>query len=82
MRKTLYSSQQAVFSAKLAKLRRESGLTQRDLAKRLKRHHSIIANVESGQRRVDVLEFIAWCEALRHDPVKVLIEIRADIKRQ
>lgn len=44
--------------ASLIATRKASGLTQADLAKRLKCHQSFVARLESGQRRIDVVELI------------------------
>ena len=52
----------------LRALREEAGLTQRELGKRLKKPQSWIYNCESGNRRVDVAEFIAWAKACGVDP--------------
>lgn len=51
--------------------RETAGLTQRDLAGRLKRPPSYVAKIEIGERRIDVLEFIELAKALKVDP-KVL----------
>ncbi len=47
----------------LRALREEAGLTQRELGKRLKKPQSWVYNCESGNRRVDVAEFVAWARA-------------------
>lgn len=47
----------------LRALREGSELTQRELGKRLKKPQSWIHNCETGNRRVDVTEFIAWARA-------------------
>jgi transcriptional regulator with XRE-family HTH domain len=52
-------------------LREEAGLTQRELAKKLRMHHSLIHNSEIGERRVDVMEFVDWCEACGVNPAEV-----------
>jgi transcriptional regulator with XRE-family HTH domain len=52
----------------IAATRREAGLTQEDLAKRLRWHRSTIAKIEAGERRVDVAEFIKIAEALKVAP--------------
>lgn len=46
----------AYFVERLRKARQETGLTQVEVAKKLKRPQSHISNVESGQQRVDVVE--------------------------
>lgn len=40
----------------LIKARKAVELTQADLASRLSCHHSFVANIESGQRRIDMVE--------------------------
>ena len=52
----------------LKALREEAGLTQRELGKRLKKPQSWVYNCETGNRRVDVAEFIAWARACDVDP--------------
>ena len=46
----------------LRALREEAGLTQRELGKRMKKPQNWIYNCETGNRRVDVTEFIAWAK--------------------
>ena len=59
----------------LRKIREEAGLTQRELAKRLRLTHSLIHNCEASERRVDVMEFADWCTACGREPVEVLKEL-------
>jgi DNA-binding XRE family transcriptional regulator len=56
----------------IAASRREVGMTQDRLADALHWHRSRIAQIESGQRRVDVPEFIAIALALQLDPAQLL----------
>lgn len=78
MRKSLYSSQESAFCALLIETRDKAGLTQADVAKRLKRPQSFVSKYEAGERRIDVVEFLAVAQALDSDPVWLL---RALIKR-
>ncbi len=48
----------------LVEARKAAGLTQRELAARLGRPYSVIANIERGERRIDVVEFIAVARAI------------------
>lgn len=56
MTRSIRTKEYAYFIDKLRKAREEAGLTQVQVAKKLKRPQSHISNVESGQQRVDVVE--------------------------
>jgi transcriptional regulator with XRE-family HTH domain len=44
-------------------MRADAGLTQRQLAAKLKQQPSYVAKCELGGRRIDPIEFIQWCRA-------------------
>jgi transcriptional regulator with XRE-family HTH domain len=46
----------AQFLGKLKQARAEAGLTQIEVARSLKRPQSFVSKIESGERRVDVVE--------------------------
>lgn len=58
----------------LAQWRRDAGLTQRQLAAKLRRAPSIIAKIELADRRIDPIEFAAWCRACGKDAVEAYRE--------
>lgn len=66
--KALRSTTARAVAAVIAAARKEAGLTQRDVASRLKRPHSVIGMIESNQRQVNMPEFIAIAEAVGADP--------------
>jgi transcriptional regulator with XRE-family HTH domain len=51
----------------LVERRKEAGLRQVDLAKRLKRRQDYISYVETGHKLVEVVELMEWAEALGFD---------------
>ena len=61
MPKSIYSSEQAKLQQLLRQIRRDAGLTQEDLAAKLKRPQSFVSKYESGERRLDVLELREIC---------------------
>ena len=65
----------AAFRAELIAMRKQAGLTQRQLAKRLGREHSFVGRIELGERRVDVLEFFWICRACGFDPAKTSAKV-------
>jgi transcriptional regulator with XRE-family HTH domain len=60
--------------------RKAAGLTQQALAHRLKKPQSFVAKYEGGERRLDVVEFIAIARALSADPLKLMAGFLADGK--
>jgi transcriptional regulator with XRE-family HTH domain len=59
----------------LRQIREGAELTQRELARRMKRAQPWIHKSEIGERRVDVSEFLDWCAACRSDPHEALRQI-------
>ena len=55
----------------LIELRQAKGLTQRQLAARLRTPQNYVAQIESGARRVDTTEFAEYVTALQEDPVEI-----------
>jgi len=53
-----------VLLALLRQVRLEAGLRQADVAEKLGKPQSFVSNYESGERRLDLLELQALCEAL------------------
>ena len=54
----------------LKKSRQEAKMLQIDVAKKLKKPQSYISKVESGERTIDLIEFISYCDALGLDAPK------------
>ena len=59
----------------LRKLREDAGLTQRGLAARLGKPQSWVHHCETANRRVDVTEFIAWCDACGVKPKDAFVRV-------
>lgn len=74
--KTLGSPRQKALIDFIVSRREAAGLTQAQLANRLGEYQSFVARLESGQRRVDVVEFLALAEALEFDPTKAIRQLR------
>jgi hypothetical protein len=54
-------------------------MTQRDLAAKLKKPPSYVHKSEVGDRRVDPLEFIAWCRACGLEPGEALAVVESKV---
>jgi transcriptional regulator with XRE-family HTH domain len=73
--KSLYSDTYSRFLALLKQARFESGLTQVDVAQRLGRPQSFVSKCESGERRIDVAEFLAFCRVIGIDPASFIQQL-------
>jgi transcriptional regulator with XRE-family HTH domain len=73
---TLGSKRHKILIALLAERRKAAGMTQAQLADRLGKSRSFIARLESGQRRVYVVELLKLAEVLGFDASKVVAAVR------
>lgn len=61
---SINTPQMAVLLAWLRGERERQGMTMRALASRLGKPHSYVQKVEQGERRLDVVEYVWYCDAL------------------
>ena len=80
MRKSTHTAAYDALRAKLVAFRTSKKLTQRELAKKLKRNWSVVARIETGERRLDIVELYWFCEALGIDSPKAAAEIMKSIR--
>ena len=75
MAKTLGTEQHKALIAMLIAKREAAGLTQAQLAEALGEYQSFVARLESGQRRVDVIELIELARILGFDASQVVTAV-------
>jgi transcriptional regulator with XRE-family HTH domain len=68
MKKSTHSPEYRMLRNTLRDLRGAAGLSQRELAVRLKVPHSWVAKVESGERRIDFVELCWFTVACGAEP--------------
>jgi transcriptional regulator with XRE-family HTH domain len=77
MQKSTHSSEYRLLRTELRRIRQAAGLSQRDLSDRLKVPHSWVAKVESGERRIDLVEaywFFLACGVSAQDSINRTVE--------
>lgn len=74
MQRHMYESLQKA----LTDARQSKGLTQTEIATRLGKPQSFVSKYESGERRLDVVEFLEVCQALSVKPNSILNKIDID----
>jgi transcriptional regulator with XRE-family HTH domain len=63
----------------LAEARREQGVSQRELATRLGKARSFVTKIETRERRLDFVEFVAVARALGLAPGELMARIAAEL---
>jgi transcriptional regulator with XRE-family HTH domain len=71
MKKSVHTPEYASLRSELRGAREKAGLSQRELAARLKVPHSWVAKVETGERRIDLVEFCWFVSACGLDAVAI-----------
>jgi transcriptional regulator with XRE-family HTH domain len=64
------------FSQLLTEARKQSGLSQQEVADHLGRPQTYVSRCESGTRRMDVVEFLEMAEVIGFDPIVFLQKLR------
>lgn len=75
MGKTLRSDAHVTLLTQLRQAREGAGLTQAAVAERLGKPQSYVAKTESGERRLDIVEFVALAQAIEADPATLVREV-------
>lgn len=73
--KSVHSAAQRALCELLIQARKRAGLSQQELAARLAKPQSFIAKYEGGERRIDVVEFLAICRAIPADSAAMLARL-------
>ena len=81
MSKSAFSDAHQILVEQLTAARKQSGLKQEELAALIGKNQSYISNIERGQRRVDVIEFVALARAMNADPIKMLAAMVSKLPR-
>lgn len=77
MKSSPYSSHYEKLRIWLKAQRDKSGLSLRDVAEAMGRHHSVLGKMEQDRRKIEILEFVRYCQVLGADPhegINILIE--------
>jgi transcriptional regulator with XRE-family HTH domain len=73
--RSAFTRKHEYFRKILVAARRDAGLTQVALAKRLGRPQSFVSKFERGERRLDVIEFLEVARALSLDAARLVSEL-------
>lgn len=82
MKKTIYSDEYAEFRKMIRATRERLGLSQEELGKRLGKHQFFVARIETGQRRLDVVEFVHLMRTMGVSPTAFLRKFEKTIPEE
>jgi transcriptional regulator with XRE-family HTH domain len=80
--KSLYTKEWDAFLEILRDLRKQRGWTQERLAKKLARPQSLVAKIEAGERKLDVVQFVDYVRLLDADPVDVMRRFMQTLRKR
>jgi len=72
MDKTIYTKAHKSLVKKLIRARKGARLTQKDVARKLKKTQSYISKLESGQRRIDIVQIKELAAIYERNPKKFI----------
>jgi transcriptional regulator with XRE-family HTH domain len=64
MEKSIFTPEYLQFLGQLRMARKTAGMTQEQVAARLRQTQSFVSKCERGERRIDVIELRAYCRAI------------------
>ena len=75
MARSLHTAAHRELVSAVKALRKSAGLSQRELAERLGREQNFVGRIETGQRRIDLVEWVMLCRACGVEPASELTRI-------
>lgn len=79
MTSSIFTGQYERFRQLLTQYRQNQSITQCELAKSLNRPQSFVSKYESGERRLDIVEFLEIASVLQFDPCEVIRDIGTEV---
>lgn len=64
-KKTIFQDKYRDMIDRMVELRKKRGLTQRELAQKMRVTHCCVGRVETYERRLDIMETIRWLRVLK-----------------
>ena len=82
MPKSQFSEGYKAFLTVLVAARKEAGLTQTEVAERIGKKQAYISIIETGVRRLDLIEFCVLAKAMGYDPNALFHRITAALPNE
>lgn len=76
MTKSVFLEPYGILTRELVLARSRAALKQADVAQRLSKPQSFVSKYERGERRLDVIEFLAVCRVLQADAAEIIDKVQ------
>ncbi|CAM3951783.1 helix-turn-helix domain-containing protein [Vibrio aquimaris] len=80
MTSSVFSKKYEIFRLLLVSARKDLGVTQKVLAEQLNKPQSFVSKYESGERRLDLIEFLDVAAALQFDACQFIKKLEGKSK--
>ncbi len=77
--KSVFTKEYTKFVEFLIEARKTAGLTQQELALKLKRPQSFVSKYERGERRLDVIEFLQVAKEMGLSATNIVSDLERDL---
>jgi ribosome-binding protein aMBF1 (putative translation factor) len=79
MEKSIHSARYSIFLKVMREARERAGLTQVQLARKIRETQTFVSKCERGERRIDVIELRAFCQAFGVDLKQFVAALEKEI---
>ncbi|MDD3002052.1 MAG: helix-turn-helix transcriptional regulator [Candidatus Riflebacteria bacterium] len=81
-RKSIFTEKYNRFRELIVEARKEAGLSQGEVAKKLNRPQSFVSKYERGERRIDIVEFLEVAKAIGVNPLQIIKALKQGTKKE
>jgi len=81
MTSSVFTKKYEVFRELLIQYRKDAEITQQYLAEKLHRPQSFVSKFESGERRLDLIEFLDVAETLQFDICEFIDKLKGSVSK-
>jgi len=82
MEKSIYTREYAALLRLLQQARKEAGITQVELAKKLRQTQSYVSKIERGDRRLDIVQLRTICQVLGLSLVEFVQRLERELAKR
>lgn len=79
--KSVYTREYDLFLRLLRQARQDAGLNQREVAEAMQETTLFVSRCERGERRMDAVELLAYCQAIGKTPSQFMQQLEEGVRQ-